>query len=205
MLSVRRSWIEGVSAKSAVDLDRRGCSRIHTLLRVAMVTRRHDVGLWRMRNISDGGMMMLTRVEVTKGERMSISLSDGIAIEGEAAWWDGERCGVAFDRPVDCATLLERLVADQKAPRYRPLRLPVRTRAVAYCEKGMHSVQLHNISQHGAGLSHDGCLTPGMNAMLHFPAGDDYRGVVRWAKDKRAGLFLTEPIPFARLESAMLF
>jgi hypothetical protein len=41
-----------------------------------------------------------------------------------------------------------------------------------------------------------------MTAKLHFETGEDYRGVVRWSKDGRAGLFLTEPVPCARLESA---
>jgi len=193
------------TAKQPVDLERRSSTRIHTVLRVARVTRAHDVGLWRMNNISDEGMMLHTGLPVAEGEKLSVALSDGIAIEGKALWWDGVHCGVAFDRPVDCASLLERLVAERKAPRYRPPRLPVRTRAIAYCDQGLHTVRVMNLSQHGAGFAHDGCFRAGMATKLAFETGEEYRGVVRWEKEGRAGLLLVEPIPCARLESAARF
>lgn len=202
MLTIRRARESGSAAKLPVDLERRRDCRIHTVLFVAKVTRAHDAGLWRMRNISDSGMMLLTSLPVAPAERLSISLSDSVKIVGTAQWWDGERCGVAFDAPVDCAGLLAGLVAERKAPRYRAPRLPVSTRAIAFCEKGMHSVRLFDLSQHGAGFAHDGCFTPGMNARLSFADGGEHRGVVRWSEAGRAGMYLVEPIPCARLESA---
>lgn len=189
-------------AKRPVDLEPRQENRILTVMRVAMVTREHDVGLWRVRNISDGGMMMMTQIKVVPGEPLTVALSDTISVEGRALWWDGERCGVGFARPLDCAALLEALVAEQKSPSYRPPRLPVATRAIAYCDKGLHTVRIFNLSQHGAGFTHDGCFRPGMVAKLHFETGEEHRGVVRWSQDGRAGLLLIEPIPCARLESA---
>jgi len=197
-----RSAARNVSPGLAVDLERRESRRFHTVLRVAQVTREHDVGLWRVRNISDRGVMLAARVQVVPGERLAVNLSDTVSLEGRAVWWDGERCGVAFDRPIDCAALLGALVAGQKQQRYRPPRLNVATRAIAYCDKGLHSVRVYNLSHHGAAFSHDGCFRNGMTAKLHFETGDDYRGVVRWSEDGRAGLYLTDPIPCARLESA---
>jgi hypothetical protein len=190
------------TTRQPVDLERRGSTRYHTVLRVAQVTREHDVGLWRVRNISDQGMMLTTRVQVVPGERMSIGLSDSVSIDGRAIWWDGERCGVAFDEPIDCAGLLEALVVERRTAGYRPPRLNVATRAIAYCDKGLHTVRVYNMSHHGAAFLHDGCFRAGMTAKLHFESGEDYRGVVRWSKDGRAGLFLTEPIACAKLESA---
>jgi hypothetical protein len=98
--------------------------------------------------------------------------------------------------------MLEDLVAERKAGGYRPLRLNVAARAVAYCDKGLHTVRVYNMSHHGAAFIHDGCFRTGMTAKLHFENGEDYRGVVRWSEDGRAGLFLTEPIACAKLESA---
>jgi PilZ domain-containing protein len=202
MLIPRTSRTRELPGELPAGLERRDRSRIHTVLRVATVARLHDVGLWRVRNISDGGMMLATSVPVTPGERLSVALSDRLALDAAAVWWDGERCGVAFDRPIDCAALLHELVAAQRRPFYRPPRLPVSTRAIVYCEKGLHSVRLRNLSQHGAGFSHDGRLTPGMRAKLLFEDGDEHRGVVRWSHDGRAGMYLVEPFPCARLESA---
>jgi len=189
-------------AGPAAKLERRDSRRFHTVLRVARVRREHDIGLWRVRNISDQGAMLATAIQVVPGERLTLGLSDNVALDARAVWWDGARCGVAFDQPVDCAALLGSLVAEQKRPDYRPPRLDVATRAIAYCDKGLHSVRVYNLSQHGAAFSHDGCFRTGMAAKLHFETGDEYRGVVRWAEEGRAGLFLTDPIPCARLESA---
>ena len=190
------------SSEPPLPFERRDSARFHTVLRVAQVIREHDVGLWRVRNISDGGMMLTARVQVIPGERLTLNLSDAVSLDGRAIWWDGERCGVAFDRPVDCASVLARLVAGQKAARYRAPRLAVATRAIAYCDKGLHSVRVYNMSHHGAAFTHDGCFHEGMATKLQFETGDDYRGVVRWSKDGRAGLFLTDPIPATKLESA---
>ncbi len=205
MLTVKRATTDSFSFKLPVDLERRRANRIHTVLRLAKVTRANDVGLWRVRNVSDTGMMLSARVLIRQGEALAIALSDSVTIAGRVEWWDGERCGAAFDAPVDCAALLAALVAEQSAPGYRPPRLPVSAPATAYCDKGLHSVRLTDLSQHGAGFIHDGCFCPGMAAKLHFPAGDDYRGVVHAEQDGRAELLLTEPIPFARLESAARF
>ena len=185
-----------------VVAERRGDRRIHTVMRVAKVTRDQDVGLWRVRNISDSGMMLATRAPVSPGERLAVALSEGVVLDARAAWWDGERCGLAFDRPIDCAALLHTLVAEQRAPGYRPPRLPVWTRAIVYCEKGLHTVRLFNLSQHGAGFSHDGCFRAGMATKLLFENGDEHRGVVRWSDGGAAGMYLTEPFPCAQLESA---
>ena len=185
--------------------ERRRSPRFRTIFRVAQVTRAHDVGLWRVRNISDEGMMLLTSVPVRDGEKLSLALSDTVTLKGTALWWDGERCGVSFDEPIDCAALLETLGDEQKASGHRPLRMPVSTRALAYCDRGLHTVQVHDLSQHGAGFSHDGCFRAGMTTKLHFETGDEYRGVVRWNRDGKAGIFLVEPIPCEKLESALRF
>lgn len=183
-------------------LERRESTRFHTVLRVAQVVREHDVGLWRVRNISNQGIMLATRVQVIPGERLTVKLSDSVSLQGRAVWWDGERCGVTFDEPIDCPAILESLAAERKTGGYRAPRLDVATRAIAYCDKGLHTVRVYNMSHQGAAFIHDGCFHAGMKAKLHFETGEDYRGVVRWSQDGRAGLFLTEPIPGAKLESA---
>jgi hypothetical protein len=202
MLAGNRFTVGQRSSKLPVSLERREGTRFHTVLRVARVTREHDVGLWRVRNISDRGMMLGTRVQVIPGEHLQVNLSDSVSVNGRAIWWDGDRCGVAFDEPVDCAAMLEALVTEQKSARYRPPRLNVATRAIAYCDKGLHTVRVYNMSHHGAAFTHDGCFRAGMSAKLHFETGEDYRGVVRWSSEGKAGLYLTEPIACARLESA---
>ena len=182
--------------------ERRQKCRFYTVMRVARVRREQDAGLWRVRNISDEGMMLATGVPVTPGEPLEIALSERVTINGKAAWWDGRRCGVVFDEPIDCAATLKGLVAQQRSKAFRQPRLPVETRAVICCERGLHAVRLHDLSQNGAGFTHDGCFREGMNVRLLFENGEKHRGVVRWTKGDRAGLYLYEPLTCEALESA---
>lgn len=188
-----------------VRFERRQSSRIHTVMRVAKVIRAEDVGLWRVRDISDDGMMLATSQAVRPGEPMTIALSDSFTISARAIWCEGGRCGVRFEEPVDCAVLLRALVAEQRKPDYRPPRLPVDAHATAYCERGLHGVHLHDLSQRGATFSHNGAFVPGMQAKLLFANGEEHRGVVRWSEGGRAGIELSEPFPCETLESAAAF
>ena len=188
-------------APAPIAHERRSSCRFHTVMRMARVSRTGDAGLWRVRNISDDGMMLLASVPVTVGERLRIGLSDTVSLEGRAVWWDGERCGVALDSPIDCVAVLKSLVEEQKRAGYRPPRLPVSVRAILYGEKGLNAIEVTNISQHGVGFSHDGGIRAGTNGKLVLPSGREHRGVIRWSVDGRAGMYLIEPIPAAGLES----
>src|SRR3982751_6670232 len=127
VLRVLRPEIAG-PGEMPKEAERRASPRYRTIFRVAQVTRAHDVGLWRIRNISDEGMMLLTSVPVQAGEKLMLTLSDRVTLAATALWWDGARCGVAFDETIDCAALLEALGNEQNGARHRPLRLPVSTR-----------------------------------------------------------------------------
>lgn len=187
--------------EAPIPHERRTSCRFHTVMRVARISRTGDTGLWRVRNISDDGMMLLASVPVTVGERLRIGLSDTVSLEGRAVWWDGERCGVALDQPIDCVAVLKGLVEEQKRAGYRPPRLPVSIRALLYGEKGLNAIQVSNISQHGVGFVHDGGIRAGSGGKLVLPSGREHRGVVRWSAEGRAGMYLLEPIAPAGLES----
>jgi len=182
--------------------ERRGSYRFHTVFRIAKVARANDVGLWRVGNISNYGILLLTSLAVSPGERLTIALSEAYIVKATVVWVREGRCGAAFDRPLECETVLQRLAAEQRSPTYRPPRLEVEPRAIAFCEDGMHSVRVVNISQHGVGVAHDGCFKPGVPTKLLFPGGNEHRGVVRWSDEGRAGIFLIEPLPGDQLESA---
>ncbi|HEX5182858.1 MAG TPA: PilZ domain-containing protein [Allosphingosinicella sp.] len=181
--------------------ERRAGPRIHTIFRLARVTRDGDAGLWRVCNISNEGVMLLTGLPVAPGERLTIALSDAFTVKAKVVWAKDGRCGATFDRPIECDTLLQRLAAEQRAEGYRALRLDVDARAIAFCEDGMHSVRVFNISRQGVGVAHKGCFSPGIPTKLMFPGGNEHRGVVRWSDEGRAGIFLIDPLPCDQLES----
>jgi hypothetical protein len=191
--------------RTSADLERRAEYRIRTVYRVAKVATGCDLGLWRVRNISNRGMMLLTSVRVAAGEHLSIALSDGVAIEGKIVWCEDGCCGIAFDQPIDSAALLRSLVEERQAPDHRAPRLPVSTRALAYDETGIHSVKICDLSQNGIGFTHHGDFRPGTKVKLLLENGLKRCGIIRWSDEGHAGLALLEPFTCEELNSTSLF
>jgi hypothetical protein len=180
-------------------VDQRSTHRIHTVCRFARVTSRSGEGLWRLRNISDRGIMFLSHQDVPTGERLSIALSEKFILDAETVWSDGERCGARFDTKVDSAALLCALALDQQLPGHRPLRLAVDRPALAFDGTGMHPVRIRSLSPYGVGLRHRDRLHAGAAVKLRFDDGVEHRGVVRWADPRQAGLRLLDPLAPVRL------
>lgn len=185
--------------------DRRGADRFRTVWRIAKVTRDGDAGLWRVRNISDRGMMLAADVPVSIGERLEISLSDSVTIHGRIVWSKDGQCGVAFDGAVDVAEVLRQLAAEQRASGYRQPRLPVHTVADAVTDEGTSRIELVDLSQNGAGFAHDGHLEVGKELELVLAGGIRRKAIVRWSRGERGGLWLTQPLDRADLESIHRF
>jgi hypothetical protein len=191
---------------AAVGSDRRGNDRYRTVWRIAKVIRNGDAGLWRVRNMSDNGMMLAADVPIAVGERLEIALSDTVTLRGEVVWSKDGRCGVAFDKEVDVADVLKQLAAEQRATGYRQPRLPVRTQAQAVTDSGgSSSIELVDLSQNGAGFIHDGHLEVGKELDLILAGGVKRRAIVRWSRGDRGGLWLTQPLDRADLESIRRF
>lgn len=189
----------------AATSDRRGADRYRTVWRIAKIIRNGDAGLWRVRNISDRGMMLAAEVPISVGERLEIALSDTVTLMGEVVWSDQGRCGVAFDQEVDVADMLKQLAAEQRATGYRQPRLPVHTQAQAVTDAGTSRIELVDMSQNGAGFIHDGHLEVGKEFDLILAGGVKRRAIVRWSRAGRGGLWLTQPLDRADLESIRRF
>lgn len=187
------------------ESDRRAGPRIRTVFWVGKVTSDHDVGLWRVHNISNSGMMLQTHIEVIAGESLTVSLSESLTVAGSVVWSRSERCGIRFREEIECETVLGRLAAERRALKYRPPRLPVSRGAIAYCEHGIQAVRVINISQHGIGLAHEGRLRVGTRLKLVLENGLERRGVVRWSIEGYSGLLLLDPFCCTALESRNMF
>lgn len=190
---------------AAPDSDRRGADRYRTVWRIAKVKRDGDVGLWRVRNMSDRGMMLAADVPVAVGEVLEVALSDAVVVRGTVVWSEGGRCGVAFDEEVDVADVLKRLAAEQRASGYRQPRLPVHTQAQVVTDEGTSNIELVDLSQSGAGFVHEGHFEVGKELDLVLASGIRRKAIVRWARGNRGGLWLTQPLDRADLESIRHF
>lgn len=192
--------IDGVA--DAAGPDRRGAGRYRTICRIARVQRANDVGLWRVRNISNEGLMLSADVPATVGETLDIALSETTTIRGKIIWARAGRCGVVFDRPVDAAAVLRGLAEEQRAEAYRALRLPIAVEAIIALRDDSRPIDLVDISQHGAGFRYDQRLDPGTEVELILPASQlRRRAVVRWSREQRGGLWFTQQLDCADLES----
>jgi hypothetical protein len=183
--------------------DRRRGGRIRTVFRIAKVARDRAVGLWRVRNISDFGMMLLTRSRVARGERLTITLSSNLTIDGRVVWSSGDACGVAFDAPIDSAALLSALATEKQERDFRPPRVEASIRACIYGEDGVQPVTVSDVSQQGVGFSHASSFQAGVRVRVLFENGLERRGIVRWAGDQRAGVQLFDPLSCDELETLL--
>lgn len=186
--------------------DRRGAGRYRTVCRVARVRRADDAGLWRVRNISNEGLMFAADVAVAVGETLEIALSENIILSGTVVWADRGRCGVAFAEPIDAAATLRALAIEQRAEGYRALRLPIAVEAIVTLRDEARPIDLVDISQNGAGFVYDRPLEPGTELDLLLPGGDLRRhALVRWSRSNRGGIWFTRPLDRADLETLAAF
>lgn len=186
--------------------DRRGADRFRSVCRIARVRRTNDVGLWRVRNISDEGMMLAANVEVRVGEELEIALSDSVVVNGTIVWSKEGRCGVHLAQPIDTTGILATLAEEQHDEGRRALRLPVAVEAIVTLPDGARSIDLVDISQHGAGFRYDRRLEPGTALDLLLPSIDQQRrALVRWSHGHRGGLWFTSPLDRTHLESVARF
>jgi hypothetical protein len=181
--------------------ERRDAGRYRTVCRVAKILRKGEVGLWRVRNMSDTGMMLSADVPIEAGEPLQIALSDDVVLSGHVVWTEKGRCGIELDQGIDCAALLKQLAEQQRAKGYRAPRLEAGIDATAEMDGKAHKMRLVDLSQSGAGFLHDGQYAPGMTLALEIGDGIRRQAIVRWSSETRGGLWLTRPIDRADLES----
>jgi hypothetical protein len=185
--------------------ERRSGERYHSVWRLAKITRADDLGLWRVRNISNKGMMLAADVAVTLGEVLHIALSETVAMSGTIVWTREGRCGVAFDQPIDVAAVLKTLADEQQEYGYRQARLALDQSAEIYVDGSVFDIRVMNLSQSGVGFVYDGDLEIGKTLGLMLPDKVRRTAVVRWMRAGQGGLWLTEPLAHKQLESIRKF
>jgi hypothetical protein len=200
----------GIQARDAADggegeagAEQRRGRRIRTVFRLAKVVRDRAIGLWRVRNISDFGMMLLTRSRLPRGERLTVMLSNQVAIDARVIWSDANACGVAFEKPIDSAATLMALVLEQREPGHRAPRIETRLHASIEGEDGIRPITVSNVSQQGIGFGHEASLPPGTRLRVLFDNGVARSAVVRWSEDQRAGVELLDPLSQEDLETIL--
>jgi hypothetical protein len=185
--------------------DQRRENRFRTICRIAKVTRSGDIGLWRIHNISDNGMMLGASIQVRTGETMQVGLSETVVLSGKVIWSENGRSGVLLDEPIDSAAILRHLAAEQRSGRYRAQRLPLKAWASAMTRDGAFEIELADVSQSGAGFLYEGLLVKEAGIDLCLGKGLKRKSIIRWFKNGRGGLWFKRPLERADLESIRHF
>lgn len=76
---------------------------------------RHKV---KVRNLSSGGMMVGSELEVTQGQRIVVELRNIGHVRGQIAWVRSEKFGVAFDRQINPKLARKPVGTTQETPRF---------------------------------------------------------------------------------------
>lgn len=192
----------GPDGGAAVASERRLSPRTRTVCLSVKINRSDDEGLFWARNLSDQGMMFGAQVKFDPGERLSIEMSQNLAVDGSVEWYDQGCCGVRFAQDIDSAAFLEGLVTIRQEYRRSARRLSIKRLATCYSDRGVKSVTLTDVSSHGLGLSHSGWLERGSSAKFVLESGLARSGRVCWSSLERAGIFLDEPFARDELESS---
>jgi hypothetical protein len=79
----------------------------------------------KVRNLSPGGMMVESDLEVTQGQRLVAVLRNIGPVRGQVAWARSARFGVAFDREINHKLARQPVGSGSNLPRY--LRSPSTT------------------------------------------------------------------------------
>ncbi len=201
-IMISNQFPELARIESNPDSGRRAGTRIQTVLRVGRVISSQDEGLVLIRNLSDQGANLQLKIAVEVGDVLTLELSDNAILQGQIVWISDESCGFRFDQEIDCSELLACLASQSKSGLGRAIRLPVSLPAVIRSERGIHRTVIENISQRGMKLKQDDQFVEGLRVKVTLPSGLERCGVVRWSKDKIAGVMLLEPFSAQELGSS---
>jgi len=167
--------------------------RLSTVNRIARLRVSNETGLARVHTLSNDGVELSSVMALQIGQAVELDLSEMVSTIATVATKDCNRYALTFECRVNCAELLRQLVAEARSDRGRPLRLAAgRISAVGLSTKGVHQLEVDDISQRGMKVRHDGSLQAGLRVDIDLPNGRKCHGIIRWAKKSSAGLQLVD-------------
>jgi len=173
--------------------DRRQTRRALTVYKVVKVSQGGKEALARCRNVSESGMKLEVAMPLSLNDSLSVELSPDHVLHTRVVWTNGNECGVAFERTIDCAELLGQSAEQKRRDRSRSPRLNSRIPARIAAEGQVLPTTIKNISQRGMMVTHGGKFRPGLRVKVMMDNGKDRDAVVQWTHENFAGLMLIDP------------
>jgi len=108
-----------LQGSSMADQDNRHLSRDSLFLLADLRLQGEDsVAKVKVRNLSAGGMMAEGPTKAVRGGLVSVNIRNIGWVEGEVAWVQGDRCGIAFSEDIDPIVARAPVAAGETTPRY---------------------------------------------------------------------------------------
>jgi hypothetical protein len=194
MLGQTDDWCVGAA-------ERRKHRRLTMAGRAARLDAPIDCGLCSVVNLSNGGILVETPIQLNCGEPVRISFDCTNSVQGRVVWRTGRRAGIRFLMPFESAELIAKLAKDRWAGSARAPRLTVNRPARVVCGSVLFHGVVGNISQQGLSLQHTGELTRRAAVELAMNGIGRIRGTVQWADESLAGIKIDGMLTIQELSS----
>ena len=181
--------------------DRRQSKRALTVYKVVKVERKGKEGLARCRNVSDSGMKLEVGIPVSLNDELLVELAPQMVLHTRVVWTNGNECGVAFYRNIDCTQLLGQSAELKQQETMRSPRLNSQIPAKIVAEGEVLPTTIKNISQRGMMVTHGGDFRAGMRIKVIMQNGQNREALVRWTHENFAGLLLADPYSVMELSN----
>ena len=108
---------EPVSVDEEVAALSRGADRDSLFLQAGLILPgRHDPIAVRVRNLSPGGMLAETKIQIEQGAAVGVELHNVGRVPGRVIWSGEGKFGIAFDRVVDPQAVRRQVVSPSDLP-----------------------------------------------------------------------------------------
>lgn len=145
-----------------------------------------------------GATLCLT-ADLAQGDAITLELSNGQGIAGRIGWITDSEAGIVFDQPIDVIGTIARNLAALPADRRQMPRVELR-QTVAIRQSGrVEHGRTRNISQGGVAIESTLDLNRDDVVQLTLDGLRPLGGVVRWARDRQAGIAFDEDLGWQTL------
>jgi hypothetical protein len=150
-----------------------------------------------LRDISCEGVRAETYAKVASDDALLIELRSGQKVSGRVSWCNDGQFGLVFDEPVPIADVLTHCSFDDRVSNIRPPRLEVDLFGILHVGNAQRVVRIGNVSQAGMQIGMPEEVEAGTPCAIGLPGLAPRPALVRWCRDRRAGLQLEEPFDYA--------
>lgn len=194
-IQIGAQWPEPEGDEGAAHASSRRAERLVLLIRSVKLIAPSGEFLCVLRDVSQTGISLRLFHPLPDTRDLKIEMQNGDIYPVELVWHQDERAGFRFHDPADT----NRIVESPSDFTKRPLRLRLSAAVTMTSRLRRHTVELRDISQHGARIVCDLPLEYDQKLRISGGPLHEIRAKVRWQRDGCVGIAFEEPLQFQEL------